>query len=113
LVSFEFPISLSASFCFVLKSEFFIIALYYETSMNMHELSPTFACLLSLPLWALSYCAGSIMYVSYEENFLLRTLETVLYLAVKFHLVYVVWAGGSVVVKAPYYKPEGRGFDTR
>jgi hypothetical protein len=26
----------------------------------------------------------------YEEHFLLRTLETVLYLAAKFHIVYIV-----------------------
>lgn len=70
LASFRFPISLSASFCFVLKSESFIIALYYQTNMNMHELSPAFACLLSLPLWMRSYCGGSIVYASYEENFL-------------------------------------------
>jgi len=38
--------------------------------MNVCELSPAFASLLSLPLWVPSYCDGSVIYASAEENFL-------------------------------------------
>jgi hypothetical protein len=39
--------------------------------MNVCELSPAFASLLSLLLWVPSYCDdGSIIYASAEENFL-------------------------------------------
>lgn len=41
--------------------------------MNVGELSPAFASLLSLPLWVPLYCDGSVVYAYAEENFLHQT----------------------------------------
>lgn len=41
--------------------------------MNVGELSPAFASLLSLPVWVPLYCDGSVVYAYAEENFLQQT----------------------------------------
>jgi hypothetical protein len=41
-----------------------------------------------------------------------KLFKQIIIITIYYYVLYI-WPRGSVVVKALYYKPEGRGFDTR
>jgi hypothetical protein len=84
----------------------------YKQTATQNEGSPDSVCIASYRWkhWMLRRCLLLTSSVSYH-SFPLQNIFIIFNL--KFHFLIIVnGAGGSVVVKALCYKPEGRGFET-